>query len=256
MTSYYKKISDLPMLEDIATASREDLLKSHLRLVPSIINKSYRYDHHLYDDLVQAGNLGLITAVDNYDASRGVKFASYAIPYIHKCVMNYAVDNFSDIRILTTKPIRKAYFNQRKYKTADGKLDRERMSAELGISISDIREMEERDSKSYIHIGLSDTDDEDFFQVPDANSDPALILQQLQYEHFVESDIKESLNLLTDRERFIVENRYFVDEPMTLQALSPIFGISHQRVRQIEQAALAKIKKSLIEKFEACKLEG
>lgn len=253
MSNYYKQISELPMLEDTSTASRDELVLAHLRLVPSIVNKTYRFDHPLYDDLVQAGNVALMTAAKNYDPTKGIKFGSYAIPYIQMCVMHYVLDNKTDVRVLTTKPIRKAFFNQRKYKTADGGLDRERMASDLKITVADIREMEQRISKQYVSIGLSDSDEDDFFQIPDVESDPSKVLEHLEFEKFFEFDIQEAMKSLNDRERFIIENRYFVDETMTFHDLSIIFSVSKERIRQIELAALKKLKVALVDKFESVK---
>lgn len=255
MTSYYTKINELPMLEDPTNASQEELISAHLRLVPSIVNKTYRRDHPLYDDLVQAGNIALMTAAKNFDPAHGVKFGSYAIPYIQMCVMNYVLDNRADIKVLTTKPLRKAFFNRRKYKTADESLDRDRMSAELNIKVSDIREMEQRIANNYISIGVSDSDEDDFFQIPDTTSDPVKILQRLELENFIDSDIKSGIEaLLTDRERFIIENRYMKEEVMPLQSLAAIFGVSHTRIGQIEKAALEKLKDHLTWRFNRVKL--
>lgn len=255
MSNYFKQIAELPMLEDTSTASRDDLVLAHLRLVPSIINKTYRFDHPLYEDLVQAGNIALMTAAKNYDASKGIKFGSYAIPYIQMCVMNYVLENTNDIRVLTHKAIRKAYFNRRKYKTADGGLDRERMASELKISVADIREMEQRVAVNYTAIGLSDTDEDDFFQIPDIDSDPVKVLQKLEFDDFIENDVTRVIDTeLTDRERFIVQNRYMTDDVMSLHSLAAIFGVSAERIRQIEKAALAKIKDHLTWRFERVKL--
>lgn len=243
------------MLEDCKNASIDELITSHLRLVPSVINKSYPQDHHLYDDLVQAGNIALMTAAKNFDPENGVRFSSYAIPYIQMCIMNYMLDNKADIRVLTSKPIRKAFFNRRKYKTATGELNRELMANELNINVSDIREMEQRISQTYISIeqaGAGD-DSEDTFQIPDIDADPTIVLQQLEFNKFVLCDIHEAVSILNDRERFIIENRHFVDDPMKLQDLSIIFNVSIERIRQIEKAALKKLKTELADKFEAIK---
>lgn len=254
MNNYYKQISELPMLEDTTNASRDDLVLSHLRLVPSIVNKTYRFDHPLYDDLVQAGNIALMTAAKNYDPTKGVKFGSYAIPYIQMCVMNYVIENTNDIRVLNQKAIRKAYFNRRKYKNADGCLDRERMASELKIRVEDIREMEERIAKSYVSIHQSDTGDDSLvFDVPDYDSNPERIIQSLEFEDFIRTDIKDALSILTDRERFIVENRHITEETLTLQEIAPIFGVSVERIRQIEKTALKKLCNKLAAKFETVK---
>lgn len=251
MTIYLDKIHSTPMLEDSKNATKEQLLLSHLRMVDSIVTKFFGKTHALYDDLVQVGNMALMKSVEGFDPSIGVSFASYAIPWIKLAIMNYSIDNRHDIRVLTTKPIRKAYFNQRKYQRADGTIDRERMSNETGVSVEDIYEMEKRTHSSYVAFELQ-TDDggwEDVVIV-DHDSDPANVLQNLQYEDFLKSDMLEAQSVLNDRERFIIQNRFNVDEPMILKDIAAIFGISIERVRQLEKAALAKLKKVLAEKFE------
>lgn len=254
MSNYYKQISELPMLEDVETASMHELIESHLRLVPSIVNKTYAYDHYMYDDLVQAGNIALMTAAKNFDASKGVKFVSYAIPYIKMCITNYILDNKNDVKILTTKSLRKAFFNHRKYKTVDGTIDRERMASEINVSIADIREMEERIAKSYVSVHQPDADDDSIvLDVPDYDSNPERIIQSLEFEDFIQNDIKDSLSILSDRERFIIENRHIAEETLTLHEIAPIFGVSVERIRQIEKAALKKLRNKLIRKFETVK---
>ena len=243
------------MLEDCTTATKEQLVVSHLRMVDSIVTKHYGKNHTLYDDLVQVGNIALINSIDNFDPTVGVSFASYAIPWIKMAIMNYALDNKHDIRVLTSKPIRKAFFNQKKYKNAEGNLDRELMSKETGVSIDDIREMESRTQKSYMTFETHDNGEE-IINIPDYDSNPMNIMQYLQYEQFLERDMIDVLSTLTDRERFIIENRYYVEEPLGFQQIAPIFGVSHQRIQQIEKAAFAKMKKALANRFESCKLDA
>lgn len=252
MQQYLDIIHNLPMLEDCKTASKEQLVMSHLRMVDSIVSKKYGKAHRYYADLVQTGNVALMKSAESYDPETGIAFASYAIPWINMAIMNYVLDNARDIRVLTSKPLRKAFFNQGKYKRADGTVDRERMSSEIGVSMEDIRELEDRTRISYKTFEMGE--DEETVVIPDYDSDPAEIVQYLQYENFIAKDMKESLSVLTDRERFIIENRYFVDEPMGFQHIAPIFGVSIERIRQIEKAAFAKLKKVLAEKFESCKL--
>lgn len=240
-----------PMLEDVKAASKDELIVSRLRLVESIVSKKYGKHHRLYEDLVQAGNLALIRSAETYDATTGIAFASYAIPWINMMLMNYAIDNSRDMKVLTTKPLRKVFFNRHKYKDGGDAVDRDKMAKDLGVSIDDIHELEERMKMQYATMDFYNTDEDMDVQIPDYDSNPEEICMFLEYEKFVSHDMREALSVLTDRERFIIENRYFVETPMKFQDIAPVFGVSYQRIQQIEKAAFAKLKKELAEKYEA-----
>lgn len=256
MSSYFSKIRDLPMIADQKTATNEELVLSHLRLVQSIVNKQYSSDHPLYEDLIQVGNIALMTAAELFDRELEIPFSSYATHRIKYEIQRHQVDNKFQFRVLTTKPLQKAFYNRKKYTNENGKLDRDRMSSELSIDIADIREMEERTSVHFVNLFDDSDKDEDFvFDISDETTSPEVVLEYLEYEDFLD-EIKEKLQFLSDRERFIVESRYYSDEPLRLSDLGAMFGVSHQRVKQIEQAAMKKLKNMLENSFNNCKLEN
>lgn len=250
---YLNKIKQFEMIEDVKAASPDDLIKSHLRLVSSIAIKLRGYSHPNLDDYIQEGNIALIKCAHAFDPSVGVKFATYCMTQIQKAIINHDIDLKTPVRILTTHALRKAFFNLKKYQTED-KIDVDRMSAELNISVSDIQELLTRISCSFKSIQIMHEEDNSF-DVPDASDSPDQFLERLQYQDFIETDIKESLSILNDRERFIIENRYFSDAPMIFADIAPIFGVSIERIRQIEAIALKKMKKVLTPAYEACKIE-
>jgi RNA polymerase sigma-32 factor len=244
--SYFSEISDFPMIDDPKTVTNEELVLSHLRLVQSMVNKQYTANHPLYDDLIQVGNLALLTAAEMFDRDLGIAFSTYAMHRIKYEMQRYQVDNKFQFRALTTKPLQKAFYNKKKYIGSDGKLDRTKMSNELDISVADIREMEQRTSINYINLNMNDDmdDEKTQFHIPDYESDPETIIASLQYENFLQEK-KESLQFLLPRERTIIESRYYTDEPMSFTDLGAMFGVSHQRVKQIEQNAMKKLRAML-----------
>lgn len=259
MTSYINKVKEFDMIEDFATASKEELIKSHLRLVTSIAIKFRGYNHPKLDDYIQEGNLALIKCAENFDPSMGVKFASYCMTFIQKAIVNYDIDTKYPIKTLTTKPLRKAFFNLKKY-TSQDKVDVEKMSKELNISKQDIYEVMQRKSATFfststIRLNLESLGPDPLIDIRDETYSPETVMRNLEYEDFLENQIHECISVLNDRERFIIENRYFTDSPMVFADIAPIFGVSIERIRQIEVAALKKMKKVLTPAYEACKIE-
>lgn len=252
--SYFSEVNDMPMIVDQKSATNEELVLAHLRLVQSIVNKQYSTNHPLYDDLIQVGNLALMTAAEMFDRENGAAFSSYASHRIKYEVQRFQVDNKFQFRSLTTKPLLKAFYNQKNYISSDGNLNREKMSEDLDISVSDIREMEQRTHVSFVSVNKEETDDGNAFHIPDYKSDPESILKELQYEDFL-LEMKSKLDLLSPREKTIIESRYYRDEPLSLTDLGAIFGVSHQRVAQIEQGAMKKLKTMLEVSYNNAKLE-
>lgn len=244
MSDYFNKIKEMPLIEDKYSSSNEELVLAHLRLVQSIVNKQYSSNHPLYEDLIQVGNVALMTAAEMFDRENGATFASYAVHRIKFEIQRFQVENKFQFRALTTKPLLKAFYNAKRYIGPDGVLNREKMATELDISVADIRDMEERTQLNYINVNMDDTEESSAFHIPDNESDPELILQNLQYEEFLVK-MKDQLQFLSVRERTIIESRYYQDEPLSFVDLGVMFGVSHQRVKQIEQAAMKKLKSML-----------
>lgn len=247
--TYLSRIKQLPLLSTDDTHTTEQLVLSHLRLVLSTIRKTYSIDHPLFDDLIQVGNMALLQSARTFDPNNGTPFATYAIPWIKLAAMNHALDYQHQVKMLTTQPIRKAFFNRTDYITVDGKLDKQRMSDELGISIDVIDEMERRVTCKYVSVHTDDSDDGDGDRVelPDGDSDPVQVLMKLEHQQFMEDDLRHAVKQLPDRHRLVIEKRYG-DEPVILKDLANTLGVSIERVRQIEQDALKKLYTALIHK--------
>lgn len=241
------------MIAEDETPTVDQLIQSHLRLVFTTVSRKYPYSHPLFDDLIQVGNMALMQSAKSFDPSNGVSFASYAIPWIKMAIMNHVLDNSYPIRMLTSKPIRKAFFNRLKYMTEKG-LDKERMAEELGISVETITEMEMRMECRYLSIDM-ESDDGDSTSNPfdpvDPSGSPSDLLMRLEFDQFIDTDVTQAISELSDRQRFVIENRFCVDKPMILKDVAAIFGVSCERIRQIEQEALKKLKNKLAEKYEA-----
>ena len=239
--SYFQVVNDMPMIVDQNTETNEELVLAHLRMVQSIVNKQYSANHPLYDDLIQVGNMALMAAAEMFDRENGASFAAYAIHRIKYEIQRYQVENKFQFRALTTKPLLKAFYNAKRYIGPEGILNREKMATELDISVADIRDMEERTEMNYVNVNMDDTDESSAFHIPDNESNPETILQSLQYEEFLVR-LKDHLQFLSPREKTIIESRYYQDNPLSFIDLGAMFGVSHQRVKQIEQAAMKKLK--------------
>jgi RNA polymerase sigma-32 factor len=252
--SYFQEVNDMPMIVDQKTATNEELVLAHLRMVQSIVNKQYSANHPLYDDLIQVGNMALMTAAEMFERENGAPFASYAMHRIKYEIQRFQVDNKFQFRSLTTKPVLKAFYNQKNYIGEDGNLDRQKMASDLDISVADIREMEKRTQISFINLNMNESEDDNEFHIPDYEADPETILRELQYEDFL-IEMKSKLEFLSVRERTIIESRYYQDEPLSFVDLGAMFGVSHQRVKQIEQATMKKLKTMLEISYNNSKLE-
>lgn len=230
------------------------LIKSYMRLV--IAHTTQYRTHPLYEDILQSANLALVKAAHAYDASRGIAFASYAIPNIKYAILTTINDDVNPVKLLTTKPIRKAFFNVKKYRTGDVLTSEQisKMVSDLGISADDIREMERRMSSEYIFIDSGSEDDVPF-DVQAEHADPIDLLERMEYEDFLTSDLTAAIAALNEREQFIINSRWVADEKLTLHDLAAIFGISPERIRQLEANALKKLRKALDNSYNSCKIE-
>lgn len=252
--SYFNEVNELPMIVDQKSATNEELVLAHLRMVQAFVNKQYSINHPLYEDMIQVGNMALMTAAEMFDRENGAPFSAYAMHRIKYEVQRFQVDNKFQFRSLTTKPVLKAFYNQKNYIGSDGNLNRDKMSTDLDISVADIREMERRTHISFVSLNMEETEDGNEFHIPDYESDPETILSELQYEDFLQ-EMKSKLEFLSVRERAIIESRYYQDEPMSFTDLGAIYGVSHQRVAQIEQASMKKLKAMLETSYNNSKLE-
>lgn len=241
------------------------LFNSFMRLVLSQARKYSGYKVPI-EDLIQEGCIGLMKAIRGFDASRNVKFATYAIPWISSQILEFAVKNTSIVKIATTKEDRKLFFNMRKLNTQLYKDSEYRRSlseenvkyvaATLNVSEDKVRDMEVRlygsEMSKFDRITYGrryGNDDDEHVElldlVEDEASTPEAILERAQEEHIHSTLFADAVAKLNEREQRILNTRWAVDDKMTLAQLGSEFGVSVERVRQIEVNAIKKIKASI-----------
>ena len=236
--------------EDLSAA--RDLVLSHLRLVVAVARNYMGYGLP-QADLIQEGNVGLMKAVRRFDPERGVRLASFAIHWIKAEIHEYILRNWRLVKVATTKAQRKLFFNLRSLKSSSATLNPTEVATiakTLEVKESDVVEMEKRLQGHDITIDPSPEDGEDrpgpIAFLADASEGPADIVERQQTEKLESQGLARALASLDDRSRRIVEARWLAEgDSKTLHELADEFGVSAERIRQIEAKALAKMKGSL-----------
>ena len=233
------------------TAAR-DLVLSHLRLVVSVARNYMGYGLP-QADLIQEGNIGLMKAVKRFDPERGVRLASFAIHWIKAEIHEYILRNWRMVKIATTKAQRKLFFNLRSMKSSTAALtptEVSQVAATLNVKESDVLEMEQRIQGGDVALDPSTDDGEDAVSpiayLADSAEGPAQVYEREQAEALKSEGLAQALGSLDDRSRRIIEARWLAEgESRTLHELADEFGVSAERIRQIEAKAIQKMKKSL-----------
>ena len=235
--------------ENDLEAARQ-LIVSHLRLVASIARGFNGYGLP-QSDLIQEGNIGLMKAVKRFDPERGVRLVSFAMHWIKAEIHEYIVRNWRMVKIATTKAQRKLFFNLRSMKTSLNSLqpsEVEHIAKTLNVKPEDVLEMEARLSGHEISLEANIDDDADEHYSPiaylqDERLEPLEAIQAKQAEFSETAGLSLALQSLDDRSRRVVESRWLQDEGgKTLHELADEFGVSAERIRQIEQKAMQKMK--------------
>jgi len=252
---------------DLKAAGR--LVLSHLRLVISISRQYLGYGLP-HGDLIQEGNVGLMKAVKRFDPDQGVRLVSYAIHWIKAEIHEYILRNWRMVKMATTKAQRKLFFNLRSMKqrlkesTADGDTHRstltqsevDTMARELNVKREEVLEMETRLSGGDVALEPTHEDGEESFApiayLADEASEPTRVLEAQHRDHLASDGILKALDALDPRSRRVVEERWLkVNDDssggMTLHELAGEYGVSAERIRQIEVAAMKKMRKALVE---------
>ena len=240
----------LKATEDI-TAAR-DMVLSHLRLVVSVARNYMGYGLP-QADLIQEGNVGLMKAVKRYDPERGVRLASFAIHWIKAEIHEYILRNWRLVKVATTKAQRKLFFNLRGMKKSTAGLtpsEVAQVAKTLNVKESDVVEMEMRLQGQDIALEPA-PDDADEMLTPIAylaepGEGPAEEFERSQSEGLQSAGLKRALESLDERSRRIIQARWLAEsDPKTLHELAAEFGVSAERIRQIEAKAMQKMKTSL-----------
>jgi len=261
--SYQKSIREIPFLtqeeeyelgmrlkKDNDLEAAKKLILSHLKLVMKIA-RSYSGYGLPHSDLVQEGNIGLMKAVKKFDVERGVRLVSYAMFWIKAEIQEYVVKNWRLVKMATTKAQRKLFFNLRSLKSTLQPLGMEEIRSiakTLNVKEEEVREMEFRFSGQEMSIDYSNDDsDEDQFRPIAYLKDSALMpseeIEKIETESNNTINLKNALMKLDIRSREIVEARWLKeDKTDTLHELAKKYKVSAERIRQIEQNAMKKIK--------------
>ena len=281
LDAYISAVNRMPMLtleEEQAFArklknendleSAGQLVLSHLRLVVSVARQYLGYGLP-HGDLIQEGNVGLMKAVKRFDPDQGVRLVSYALHWIKAEIHEYILKNWRMVKVATTKAQRKLFFNLRSMKQgfkADAGLDTHRdtltvdqidvMARDLNVKREEVMEMETRMAGGDVLLDPSPSDDgEQSFgpiaYLADAHHEPTAMLEAHQHDLLSSEGLAQALEGLDDRSRHIVEERWLkVNDDgsggMTLHDLAAVYGVSAERIRQIEVAAMKKMKKTLM----------
>ena len=266
--SYLSSVHSIPILtkeeeqelalklyeEDDLDAARQ-LVIHHLRFVVHIARSYQGYGLPL-GDIIQEGNVGLMKAVDKYDPHRGVKLVSFAVHWIKAEIHEYILKNWRLVKIATTKAQRKLFFNLRsKKKSLDWltKEEAEKIASDLNVEVKDVLHMENRLSSndSSFDSPVPSGDDEEIMSpsqyLEDKRYDPEILVASEQVEQVNKEELLAALKTLDNRSKDILNRRYLSDEKATLHDLADEYKVSAERVRQIENSALKKLKAFMVD---------
>ena len=267
LDQYIHSVNRMPMLSEqqeveLATRLRDEgdvdaarqMVMSHLRVVVSIARGYLGYGLP-HADLIQEGNIGLMKAVKRFDPTRGVRLVSFAMHWIKAEIHEYVLKNWRLVKVATTKAQRKLFFNLRSMKLDSSTLNPtevDEIAAKLGVKPEEVVEMETRLGGRDVPLeGGSDDDDERFAPIaylPDPHAEPSTVLEQTQHAQLQDSGLRNALANLDERSRAIVQRRWLNEgDSATLHELAAEYGVSAERIRQIEAKAMQKMRTMLAE---------
>jgi RNA polymerase sigma-32 factor len=236
--------------EDIDAA--RELVLSHLRLVVSVARQYLGYGLP-HADLIQEGNIGLMKAVKRFDPERGVRLVSFAVHWIKAEIHEFIIRNWRLVKVATTKAQRKLFFNLRSMRPDGRTLDAEQIehiAQQLNVRREDVSEMEVRLSGRDLALEKQQEDEDSYAPIAylsdNAHQEPSQVLERAARDSLHSEGLSSALQVLDARSRRIIEARWLQDEGgATLHALAREFGVSAERIRQIEAAALKKMRSTL-----------
>ena len=267
LDQYIHSVNRMPMLSEqqeveLATRLRDEgdvdaarqMVMSHLRVVVSIARGYLGYGLP-HADLIQEGNIGLMKAVKRFDPTRGVRLVSFAMHWIKAEIHEYVLKNWRLVKVATTKAQRKLFFNLRSMKLDSSTLNPtevNEIAAKLGVKPEEVVEMETRLGGRDVPLeGGSDDDDDRFAPIaylPDPHAEPSTVLEQTQHAQLQDSGLRNALANLDERSRMIVQRRWLNEgDSATLHELAAEYGVSAERIRQIEAKAMQKMRTMLAE---------
>ena len=265
LDAYIQAVGSIPVLskedeQSLATRFRDEedleaareLVMAHLRFVVHIAKGYTGYGLPL-NDLIQEGNVGLMKAVKRFDPSYDVRLVSFAVHWIRAEIHEFVLKNWRIVKVATTKAQRKLFFNLRKKKKTLAWLsaaETEAVADDLGVSAKEVTEMEKRlHSRDAIFDPTPDLDDDRNFTpaayLPAPDSDPAKQVETADFNEDATTRMTAALNVLDDRARRIIEARWLTESKMTLHELADEYGVSAERIRQLEANAIKKLRNAM-----------
>ena len=264
LETYIQAVNQIPMLSveeetQLATQLREEgdlhsarqLVLSHLRFVVHVA-RGYSGYGLPQADLIQEGNIGLMKAVKRFDPTVNVRLVSFAVHWIRAEIHEYILRNWRIVKLATTKAQRKLFFNLRKNKKRLGWFSQEEVEAvakDLNVEPKTVIEMEKRMSGQDTSFdGYADAgDDDDYTPAPagylqDLSTEPSLQLEKANTEEHNSTQLARALDSLDDRSRDILQQRWLSDKKATLHELADVYNVSAERIRQLENNAMKRIK--------------
>jgi len=262
LDAYIHEVNRLPVLtldeeQDLARRFRDDddldaarrMVMAHLRFVVHVARGYAGYGLPL-GDLIQEGNIGLMKAVKRFDPEQGVRLVSFAVHWIRAEIHEFILRNWRIVKVATTKAQRKLFFNLRRQKKRLGWLNQSevnRVAEELGVKPEVVTEMESRLSGQDIGFDLTNDDDDSSYVAPAAYLEgltvsPHEAIEAQDWEDHHHNLLFDGMDTLDDRSRDIIQSRWLIDPRITLQELADKYEVSAERIRQLESAALKKLK--------------
>lgn len=266
LQSYLQKVNSIPLLSqeeemDLATRFQEQgdlraaqqLVLSHLRYVVRVARMYSGYGLAV-SDLIQEGTIGLMKAVKRFDPNKGVRLVSFAVHWIKSEIHEYVIRNWRIVKVATTKAQRKLFFNLRQSKNRLGWFTHEEVEAvanDLGVSPKDVIEMESRlnahDDSFEIHMTEDEHVSPAYFLPASPQSEPLHAIVQENWEESAQQQLQAALATLDARSLDIVSKRWLTEEKAPLKDLAEQYEVSIERVRQLEKAAIDKLKQAMLE---------
>ncbi len=264
LTSYIAAVNAAPILSaererELAIRYHEqgdleaarELVLSHLRHVVKVARGFMGYGLPL-TDLIQEGSIGLMKAVKRFDASRDIRLVSFAVHWIRAEIYDYVLRNWRMVKVATTKSQRKLFFNLRKSRARLGWMrdnEVQKLAEDLNVEEATVREMESRLSGGDVSFDatLEQDDDDLSYQAPsehlgDTRFDPAKVVSDSEQTNLRQQQLSDALEELDDRSKDIVLRRWLGEEKPTLHELAEEYGVSAERIRQIEKRAMEKMR--------------
>ena len=266
LDSYIHAVGAIPVLskEDEQSLARRfkdqedldaarELVMAHLRFVVHIA-KGYTGYGLPIGDLIQEGNVGLMKAVKRFDPEYDVRLVSFAVHWIRAEIHEFVLKNWRIVKVATTKAQRKLFFNLRKNKKSLAWLshaETQAVAEDLGVSPKEVTEMERRlSARDAIFDPAPGADDEHSFTpaayLPSKNADPAELVEKADFHDDATTQMAAAMEDLDERSQDILRSRWLTEKKMTLHELADKYGVSAERIRQLEANAIKKLRKAIV----------